>query len=83
MSATLPDGSDPARDALDAEQRAGVRRAVASLPEPYREVVALRFFSELSLLDIAIATGRPEGTIKAQLHRGLERLRRGMSEARP
>ena len=81
LAATLADGSDPARDALDAEQRAGVRRAVASLPEPYREVVALRFFSELSLLDIASATGRPEGTIKAQLHRGLERLRRGMSGA--
>ena len=60
-----------------------MRRAVASLGEPYREVVALRFFGELSLLDIAAATGRPEGTIKAQLHRGLERLRRSLGgEAR-
>lgn len=57
-----------------------MRRAVAALPEPYREVVALRFFGDLSLLDIAAATGRPEGTVKAQLHRGLERLRKGMRE---
>ena len=59
-----------------------MRDAVANLGEPYREVVALRFFGELSLLDIAAATGRPEGTVKAQLHRGLERLRRSLGGER-
>ncbi len=69
------DPSDPLGETLAAEQREGVRRAVLSLPEPYREVIALRFFSELSVLDIAVATGRPEGTVKSQLHRGLDQLR--------
>lgn len=66
---------DPLSEAVAAEQREDVRLAVADLPDPYREVVALRFFSELSIADIAAATSRPEGTIKAQLHRGLQRLR--------
>jgi RNA polymerase sigma-70 factor (ECF subfamily) len=48
---------------------------VAALPEPYREVVALRFFGELSLFEVAEATGRPLGTVKTHLRRGLERLR--------
>lgn len=69
---------DPVLLALASERGEQVRLAVAALPEPYREVVALRFFSELSLADICAATGRPEGTVKAQLHRAMERLRRDM-----
>ena len=61
--------------AIDSEERERVRLAVARLSDPYREIVTLRFFGELSLLEIAAAVGRPEGTIKAQLHRGLKRLR--------
>jgi RNA polymerase sigma-70 factor (ECF subfamily) len=77
---TLPDPADPARDVLSAERAAAVRDAVAALPEPYREVVALRYFGELSVAAIASTTGRPEGTVKAQLHRGLERLRGRLDE---
>lgn len=75
---TLPGSPSPLGEVLAAEERTRVRDAVERLGEPYREVVALRFFGELSLLDIAAATGRPEGTIKAQLHRGMERLRRAL-----
>ncbi|MFO7532154.1 MAG: sigma-70 family RNA polymerase sigma factor [Candidatus Limnocylindrales bacterium] len=65
----------PAAATIDSEERERVRLAVEGLPEPYREVVTLRFFGELSLLEICAATERPEGTVKAQLHRGLKRLR--------
>ncbi len=37
--------------------------------------MTLRFFGELSLAEIAGVTDRPIGTIKAQLHRGLNKLR--------
>ncbi len=67
---------DPAVLALRAERAASVRSAVAALDEPYREVVALRFFAELSLAEIAAESGRPLGTVKTHLHRGLLRLRR-------
>jgi RNA polymerase sigma-70 factor (ECF subfamily) len=52
-----------------------VRTAVAELGEPYREVVSLRFFGEMSLDEIARQTGRPLGTVKTHLRRGLHRLR--------
>ncbi len=84
MIATLPGAPSPLGEVLAAEERDRLRAAVATLGEPYREVITLRFFGELSLLEIAAATGRPEGTIKAQVHRGLERLRRALGpEARP
>ncbi len=66
---------DPASHALRVERDAGIRAAVAALDEPYREVVALRFFADLTLGEIAAQTERPLGTIKTQLHRGLARLR--------
>lgn len=68
--------TDPAQLAIRAERASAIRSAVANLEEPYREVVALRFFSELSLAEIADEAGRPLGTVKTHLHRGLHRLRR-------
>ena len=73
---TDPDGSgDPATAALRTERTALVRSAVAALDEPYRETVALRFFADRTLAEIAVETGRPLGTVKTHLHRGLLRLR--------
>lgn len=60
---------------LRAEQASATRRAVAGLDEPYRETVALRFFGERSLEEIALLTGRPLSTVKTHLRRGLLRLR--------
>lgn len=75
------DGSaDPEGLALRGERQRAVRRAVADLDEPYREVVALRFFAERSLDEIASLTGRPLGTVKTHLYRGLVRLRGHLSE---
>ncbi|MBS3873983.1 MAG: RNA polymerase sigma factor [Firmicutes bacterium] len=45
------------------------------LPENYREVLFLRFFAELPLQEIGTVLGKPTGTIKSLLHRGLEKLR--------
>jgi RNA polymerase sigma-70 factor (ECF subfamily) len=71
----IPGGPDPAMTTIRAERAASVRAAVARLDEPYRETVALRFFADLSLDEIATQTGRPLGTVKTHLHRGLLRLR--------
>jgi RNA polymerase sigma-70 factor (ECF subfamily) len=65
---------EPARAVVAAEERSLVRDAVAGLPEHHREVVALRFFGDLSLAEIADITGRPVNTVKTHLRRGLERL---------
>jgi RNA polymerase sigma-70 factor (ECF subfamily) len=76
LTAALGSAPDPAHLAVRAERAAAIRTAVAGLEEPYREVVILRFFAELSLAEIAVQADRPLGTVKTHLHRGLERLRR-------
>jgi RNA polymerase sigma-70 factor (ECF subfamily) len=76
-------GPDPALTTLRAERDAGIRAAVGRLDEPYREVIALRFFGELSLDEIAVQTGRPLGTVKTRLRRGLLRLRSSVEGGAP
>ena len=72
------DAVDPAHTLLRSERDAELRTAVSALDEPYREVVALRFFGDLSLEEIAQQTGRPLSTVKTHLRRGLIRLRSRM-----
>jgi RNA polymerase sigma-70 factor (ECF subfamily) len=67
--------TDPAMLSMRAERATELRAAVTALPEPYREVVALRFFGDATLDEIARVTERPLGTVKTHLHRGLARLR--------
>ncbi len=71
--------TDPAMLSERAERATEIRAAVTALPEPYREVVALRFFAEASLDEIARQTDRPLGTVKTHLRRGLAKLREQMT----
>ncbi len=82
VAGDLHGAPDPATLSLNAERAADVRDALARLDEPYREVVALRFFGDMSLGEIADQTGRPLGTVKTHLHRGLLRLRSSLEGGR-
>jgi RNA polymerase sigma-70 factor (ECF subfamily) len=82
-SADVAGALDPASVAVRMERAAEVRQALADLDEPYREVVALRFFGDLSLSEIAEQTGRPLGTVKTHLHRGLSRLKLALDGVAP
>ena len=50
-------------------------RRLAALTGPQRTAVVLRHVVGLSIAEISETTGRPEGTVKADVHRGLARLR--------
>jgi RNA polymerase sigma-70 factor (ECF subfamily) len=72
--------TDPSMISVRAEHASELRSAVAALQEPYREVVTLRFFGDLTLEEIARQTERPLGTVKTHLHRGLLRLRQTVDQ---
>ncbi|HKV87672.1 MAG TPA: RNA polymerase sigma factor [Candidatus Dormibacteraeota bacterium] len=48
---------------------------VAALPARYREALVLRHVQELSYSEAAEALGQPVGTVKSNVHRGLQMLR--------
>ena len=54
---------------------------VGSLPEPYRELVLLRYFEELQYKDIAKTLSISEGTVKSRLNHARKLLRSSLEEA--
>jgi RNA polymerase sigma-70 factor (ECF subfamily) len=65
----------PPPAAESAELAGAVRRAVSELPEPYRAPLWLCYGEGLSSVEASAALDVPEGTIRSQLLRGLEKLR--------
>ena len=53
------------------------------LPEKYRTPILLRYFEYLSMEEVAAILGRPLGTVKSLVHRGIAKLRedQGLREA--
>jgi RNA polymerase sigma-70 factor (ECF subfamily) len=68
------DTPDPEETALDQEQRDAVRQLLDTLPPKYRLVTILRYFRDLSYLEIAETTGLSESAVKTQLHRARKML---------
>jgi RNA polymerase sigma-70 factor (ECF subfamily) len=57
-------------------------RRLGELSRNQRQAVVLRHVVGLSYEEISAAVGRPEGTVKADVHRGLSRLRAIMEAER-
>jgi len=53
---------------------------LGKLDEGTRELIMLRFYSQMSLKEIARFRGEPIGTTLSRLHRGLKRLREMMGQ---
>jgi len=75
-------GAEPAEDPLTrTDDRETWARLLATLSPAQRTAVVLRHVDGLSYAEIAEATGRPEGTVKAHVHRGLAALRTALLTA--
>jgi RNA polymerase sigma-70 factor, ECF subfamily len=77
----LPDGGgepgvtlDPADGISRMQQTDALRRALGTLPVPYREAVVLCDLQELSYQDAVEAAGCSIGTVRSRLHRGRQLL---------
>lgn len=62
-----------------AQETQRLTKALSTLPEPQRALVARAFYGDLSHSEIAAETGLPLGTIKSRIRLALERLRTHMS----
>ncbi len=69
------EGVDPGVPDPDPPDLAAWERRLARLSLPMRRAVVLRHVVGMAYDEIALALDRPEGTVKADVHRGLERLR--------
>ena len=89
LDAAPPGSLEPATDERSGPAAVAIRRDIAAgwadllltLPPAYRTAVVLRHVDGLSYPDVALALERPEGTVKAQVHRGLALLRTAFEAA--
>lgn len=78
LAADAETAEEPGRAAETADAVEQVSRALAALPEQYRDVLALRFQQHLKFEEIAKVLGLPLGTVKVQAARGLKLLRQNL-----
>lgn len=72
--------ADPEAAALRHESSEALHAAIGSLDAYRRELLALRFASELTTREIAALLGKPQATVKSDLRRTLQRLKGQQSE---
>lgn len=68
-------GRSDVQEASPACEREEVRRAVARLPEPMREVVELGVFQELPYAEVAEILEIPVGTVKSRMYNAIRKLK--------
>jgi len=73
---------DPESELIEAQEKLKqyqdfleIQEKIVRLPAKYQEVIALRFFEQKKINEIAEILGKKEGTVKSLLHRAVEKLR--------
>ncbi len=72
---------EPASVVERAESRDALRAAIGRLALKYRAPLILRHAEGRSYAEIASILGRPAGTVKAEVHRGLAQLRKDLTRS--
>jgi RNA polymerase sigma-70 factor (ECF subfamily) len=75
LPVTIATGN-PESEALASVEGADLRKALSRLTDEQQEIVLMRFFQGLQIAEVAGATGRTEGAVKALQFRALRALAR-------
>ncbi|HYF13297.1 MAG TPA: RNA polymerase sigma factor [Candidatus Paceibacterota bacterium] len=66
--------------AIDRFEGAHALEVLNTLPEPYKEVLLLRYVSGFSPSEIATELGESENAVSVRIHRGLKKMRKLLEE---
>ena len=61
-------------------QDVDVRALIQSLPDRLRQPFLLHYYAGFGVREVAAMLGRPEGTVKADLHHARSRLRAALGD---
>jgi RNA polymerase sigma-70 factor, ECF subfamily len=74
----LPDAS---HRMSGSEQQDKLRRAIDTLPETQKQIVLLRYYSEMKFCEIAEMLGCPLNTALGRMHKAMQKLKKIMEES--
>lgn len=60
---------------MTSDRKLDMERALEAVKPKYRQVLVLKYYRDMTLTDIAEVLGKPEGTVKTWLNKGLKQLR--------
>ena len=75
------DADNPAAMVEAQVERQRLQQAINGLTPEHRQVVVLRYYAELTVPEVARASGVNEGTVKSRLHRAHRALRQRLADA--
>jgi RNA polymerase sigma-70 factor, ECF subfamily len=75
LAVAAPSAAEPAAVAERGQDRELLAELLAALPRGWREAVVLRHVEGLPYAEVAEVLGRPVGTVKTHVHRGVRQLR--------
>jgi RNA polymerase sigma-70 factor (ECF subfamily) len=75
LDVPAPQDETPADRVIRADRAAQVSAGLDHLSDAQRDAIVLAFYGGHSYRDVAVILGEPEGTIKARIRVGLQRLR--------
>ena len=76
----LADKETPEKAMLESTSRERLNRAIADLPDEFRETLILRELEDMSYKEIAQVAGIPIGTVMSRLARARELLRKALAD---
>ena len=76
LDSKLPESSSTETVCLQNLERMEILQKLHSLPEPFREIIYLRIFGNLSFSEIGKIMGKKENWARVNFYRGKERLRK-------
>jgi RNA polymerase sigma factor (sigma-70 family) len=80
---TAPMHERPEPHHVDPDPPVDLASALVNIPWTQRAPVVMHHVVGMPVAEIAAALGRPEGTVKSQIHRGLDGLRRALEAEEP
>ena len=78
LPVAAPAARQPDQLAERGQEREQLAELLAALPRGWREAVVLRHVEGLPYAEVAEALGRPVGTVKTHVHRGVRQLRENL-----
>ncbi|MEQ6354814.1 sigma-70 family RNA polymerase sigma factor [Lysinibacillus sp. M3] len=65
---------------LTNDEKLDLLQAIEQLEEKYKTVILLRYYRDLQIKEIADLLGCPEGTVKTNVHRGIQQLKKFLNK---
>ncbi|WP_042199367.1 sigma-70 family RNA polymerase sigma factor [Paenibacillus camerounensis] len=63
---------------MTSDRKLDMEQALDGVKLKYRQVIVLKYYRDMTLAEIAEVLGKPEGTVKTWLNKGLKQLRNKM-----